>query len=45
MKPARVPRPNEQRKVDKLLLKLVKVQPVQAKPAPIMFGTSALKSA
>lgn len=40
-----LPRPCEQRKVDKLLLKLVKVKPISAKPAPIMFGQSALKTA
>jgi len=38
-------RPSEQRKVKKLLLQLSKVQPVSAKPAPIMYGQKALKSA
>lgn len=45
MKPTSLPRPSEQRKVDKLLLKLVKVQPISAKPAPIMHGQSALRTA
>jgi hypothetical protein len=45
MKVISLPRPCEQRKVDKLLLKLIKLQAVSAKPAPIMFGQSALKTA
>jgi hypothetical protein len=45
MKVLSSPRPNEQRKVENLLLKLAKVQPISAKPAPIMYGQRALKSA
>lgn len=45
MKLTSLPRPHEQRKIDKLMLKLVKMQVVSAKPAPIVFGQSALKSA
>ncbi len=28
------PRPNEQRKIDQLMLKLAKVRPISAKPLP-----------
>ena len=44
-KPARIYRPNEQRKVDKLLAKLVKLKPTSGKAAPLVYGQSALKSA
>jgi hypothetical protein len=44
-KPTHVYRPSEQCKVDKLLVKLVKLQAVSAKQASIVFGQSALKSA
>lgn len=33
--------PHEQKKIEKLLIKLAKVQPISAKPAPIMQGKSA----
>jgi hypothetical protein len=38
-------RPNEQRKVEKLLVKLAKLKPVSAKPAPILSGSGVLRSA
>jgi hypothetical protein len=31
-------RPNEQRKVENLLVKLAKIKPVSTKPAPILGG-------
>jgi hypothetical protein len=39
------PRPGEQKKIEKLLLKLAKVKPISAKPAPIMRDLSTRKSA
>jgi hypothetical protein len=39
------PRPAEQRKIEKLMVKLAKVRPISAKPAPIAHGQVALKSA
>jgi hypothetical protein len=36
---------HEQRKIEKLLLKLVKLKPISAKPAPIMSGSSGIKAA
>lgn len=38
-------RPNEHRKVEKLLLKLANVKPIAARPAPIANGTRILKAA
>jgi len=38
-------RPAEQRKVEKLLLRLAKIRPVFAKPAPIVPRETTLKSA
>jgi hypothetical protein len=38
-------RPNEQRKVEELLVKLAKIKPVSAKAAPIRSGKSVLQSA
>jgi hypothetical protein len=38
-------RPNEQRKVENLLVKLAKLKPVSAKPTPILNRNSALPSA
>jgi hypothetical protein len=40
-------RPNEQRKVENLLVKLAKLKPASATPAPapILGGNSALRSA
>lgn len=35
MKIARLPRPAEQRKIEKLLAKLAEIKPIGAKPAPI----------
>lgn len=43
--PVSVPRPNEQRKVEKLLLRLAQIQPISGKAAPISFGKSALEAA
>jgi hypothetical protein len=45
MKSTSPARPNEQRKVEKLLAKLAKVQPISAKPAPISSGRMLLKTA
>lgn len=45
MKTSKSPRVAEQRKIEKLLLKLAKVQPISAKPAPIARGEILLKSA
>jgi hypothetical protein len=39
-----LPQPHEQRKVEKLLLKLSKVKPISAKPAPIVQGMSAIRA-
>jgi hypothetical protein len=36
---------HEQKKVEKLLLKLAKVKPISAKPAPIAGGQVTLRSA
>jgi hypothetical protein len=36
---------HEQRKIEKLLLKLAKLKPISAKPAPIMNGSSSTKAA
>jgi len=33
---------HEQRKIEKLLLKLAKLKPISAKPAPIMSGSNAI---
>jgi hypothetical protein len=41
MKTSRSPRLSEQRKVEKLLLKLAKVRPIAGKPAPIAQGKMA----
>jgi hypothetical protein len=47
MKPTSLPRPNEQRKVENLLVKLAKIKPPSTKPALIRGdnGDSALRSA
>jgi hypothetical protein len=45
MKIASLSRPNEESKVEHLLVKLAKLKPVSAKPAPILGGKSALRSA
>lgn len=46
MKITSLSRPNEQRKVENLLVKLATIKPVSAKPAPILEGNhSALRSA
>jgi hypothetical protein len=42
MKPPSLPQPHEQRKVEVLLSRLSKSQPIAAKSAPIMQGQSAL---
>jgi len=34
------PQPHEQRKIEKLLLKLAKLKPISAKPAPIVNGSN-----
>ena len=46
MKITSLSRPNEQRKVERLLMKLAKIRPVSSKP-PILAsnGNSALRSA
>jgi hypothetical protein len=45
MQTSPTPRLVEQRKIEKLLMKLAKVRPISAKPAPIADGKVALKSA
>lgn len=46
MKLNKVARPNEQRKVEKLLVKLAKMtDPKSGKPAPIASGQSLLRTA
>jgi hypothetical protein len=35
-----LPQPHEQRKVEELLVKLSKMKPISAKPAPIVQGMS-----
>jgi hypothetical protein len=40
-----LPQPHEQRKVEALLLRLSKIQPISAKPAPIVFGKTAIREA
>jgi hypothetical protein len=42
MKSTSPPRPNEQRKIEKLLLKLAKIQPISAKAAPISAGQNSI---
>jgi len=39
------PQTHEQRKLEKLLLRLSKVKPISAKPAPIVLGESAIRAA
>jgi hypothetical protein len=36
---------HEQRKIEKLLLKLAKLKPISAKPAPIVTGSSSIRAA
>jgi len=36
------PQPHEQRKIEKLLLKLAKLKPISAKSAPIMSRPSSI---
>jgi hypothetical protein len=36
---------HEQRKIERLLIKLAKMKPIDAKPAPIAEGVTLLKSA
>ena len=38
-------RPNEQRRIEKLLAKLALVKPISAKPAPIASGIAIVKTA
>jgi hypothetical protein len=38
-------RPYEERKIEKLLVKLAKVKPISAQPAPIANGVRVLKTA
>jgi hypothetical protein len=45
MREITLPRPNEQRKVEKLLAKLITMTPLSAKPAPISYGVYLLKTA
>ena len=37
--------PNEQRKVEKLLIRLAKLKPVSAQPGPIAKGNAVLNTA
>jgi len=39
------PQPHEQRKVEALLVKLSKMKPISAKPAPIVLGSTAIRAA
>jgi hypothetical protein len=45
MKHTSLPQPHEQHKVEELLVKLSKVKPISAKPAPIVLGESAIRAA
>jgi hypothetical protein len=45
MRSPSLPQSHEQRKVQKLLVKLSKIKPIAAKPAPIMTGYSVPKTA
>lgn len=46
MRPAIIPRPNEQRKVEQLLLKLATIKkPISGKPAPIASDAMAIRIA
>jgi hypothetical protein len=45
MKIASLPRPNEQRKIEKLLVKLARMKSVAAKPAPTNNGKNLPQSA
>src|SRR6202021_1316274 len=45
MKITSLPRPNEQRKIEKLLVKLAKIKSVSAKPAPTNSGKNLPQSA
>jgi hypothetical protein len=40
-----LPQPHEQRKLEELHVKLSKVKPISAKPAPIVLGKSAIRAA
>jgi hypothetical protein len=40
-----LPQPHEQRKLEELLVRLSKVKPISAKPAPIVQGESAIRAA
>ena len=40
-----LPQPHEQRKVEELLVKLSKMKPVFAKPAPIVLGNPTIRAA
>jgi hypothetical protein len=40
-----LPQPHEQRKVEELLVKLSKMKPISAKPAPIVPGNPAIRAA
>jgi len=44
MKRITLPQSHEQRKVEALLLKLAKMNPIPAKRAPIVFGKSATQA-
>jgi hypothetical protein len=45
MKITSLPRPNEQRKIEKLLVKLAKIKSVSAKPGPTNSGKNLPQSA
>ena len=39
-----LPQPHEQRKIEQLIVKLSKVKPISAKPAPIVQGMCAIRA-
>jgi hypothetical protein len=45
MKHSSLPQPHEQSRLEMLLIKLAKIQPISAKPAPISTGKVTLKTA
>lgn len=45
MKTAKLPQLHEQRKVERLLVKLATIKPISAKPAPIARGRLVIQAA
>jgi len=39
-----LPQPHEQRKIEQVIVKLSKVKPISAKPAPIVQGMPAIQA-